>query len=69
MSEERTFVWVPVQLTEKEYAALRREACLTGPGTVSSAIRQAMNKSQSPFGASRPHRVVSEQDYWAEKNP
>ena len=49
MSDER-FRKVSVLLTDREYQALFSEACFTGPGTVSAAIRERLGWYATPYG-------------------
>jgi hypothetical protein len=49
MSEVKFFK-VTVVLTAKEYATLRHEAALLGPGTVGAAIRKRLGWNVMPWG-------------------
>jgi len=49
MSEVKFFK-VTVILTAKEYATLRNESALLGPGTVGAAIRNRLGWSVTPYG-------------------
>jgi hypothetical protein len=47
------FFRVTVILTAKEYATLRDESALLGPGTVSAAIRKRLGWHVTPYGWGR----------------
>ena len=53
MSEVKFFK-VTVVLTAKEYATLKQEAALLGPGTVSAAIRKRLGWHLTPPGHGKP---------------
>ena len=44
------FYKVTVVLSAKEYATLRHEAALLGPGTLSAAIRKRLGWYVTPYG-------------------